>query len=783
MMKTFHHAYNGISTVNPKNNVSFEPTSFGYQCLDHIAPTRLSGTITVEIQTKTPTLPGFRTPAGRIAVPSASGNPEGATSIQDALIPATALKGMLSSAYEAVTLSRLRIFDTQHTRTLSHRPSARKAQSTYPAFLTNDGNRWELVFTFRKQPKKPDIQFWSGNNRPLTVGLIDSTAGDDGYSDVLQLRGNLPHLADIRYTSKRTKIQNNTTREIATAIRYYDCKNQQATLGLTGDGEPPRFFQNRGFVVRTRSDDHTTNNSERKCYEFIFPFVEKENEKDAYRIHVDKAIIDQFLSTLHDYAQNTLNEAQRLGYTSQANTDDEQIKAGQIALSNTPRLVHSYLKPQLSQRKSFTQIDITDRSIELYLKKHINDVHNAGAPGIPVFVSIDINNENETWKLGAIKISPVGRMIGKDSVSAYKLAQDQHIDPVHSIEKASPGDSLWGFAPQTDDSEDSSPGGLRGRIEIESAHFVTQDSASYDKRTPLLRIHKPEFRLVLSSPKPRTGVPYLRDSHGNSLERKAPGSDRRTPIPRDRTFIAGQTLARKVYPTHQQLIKKQIDLPEATTNTAMASEIASWIEPDAIFHSRIHFINLSNRELAVLLWLLSPKMLAEKIKGIKEGYHHIGFGKPIGMGSVRIEATSCRILTGNILARQYKELAGIYGLFNRIPLSNGDFKTVREIRIQGHIDKYLSKDFKYFKESAPVKCFRRQACGWNDNIPISYPTLEQEGRQSEDVSDNPTLLWFRMREDNRAKLASLYEDPLAKHEDIEQVESNFGRYSFETLDE
>ena len=158
-MNRFHHAYNGIPTVDNSQAFCFDADAFGYRSLDHIARDRLSGFIDIEITTMTPTLPGFKTRDGAIAVPSGSGNPGGATSIHDALIPATALKGMLSSAYEAVTMSRLRIFDKQHTRTLSHRPPARKAQSTYPAFLTSDGDSWELVFTFKK--KFIDAQFWT----------------------------------------------------------------------------------------------------------------------------------------------------------------------------------------------------------------------------------------------------------------------------------------------------------------------------------------------------------------------------------------------------------------------------------------------------------------------------------------------------------------------------------------------------------------------------------------------------------------------------------------------
>ena len=51
------------------------------------------------------------------------------------------------------------------------------------------------------------------------------------------------------------------------------------------------------------------------------------------------------------------------------------------------------------------------------------------------------------------------------------------------------------------------------------------------------------------------------------------------------------------------------------------------------------------------------------------------------------------------------------------------------------------------------------------------------------TSDNPTLTWFRKREDNRVKLASLYDDANVEPKEIENAESQFGWYSFRTLDE
>lgn len=265
-------------------------------------------------------------------------------------------------------------------------------------------------------------------------------------------------------------------------------------------------------------------------------------------------------------------------------------------------------------------------------------------------------------------------MIGKDSASAYKLAQDQDRDPARSLDVASPGDSMWGFVPQAKDNGETPAGGLSGRILLEPAYFSRSSSSSPEVDRQLLKVHHPAHFITLASPKPRTGVPYLRDSEGHNLERRSPGADRKNPVPRERAFLTGQTLIRKVYPTHRELIDEKVTLPESTADTAMASKITSWIEPEAVFLSRLHFTNLSERELAILLWLLKPNMLSGGVDHINEGYHHLGFGKPLGMGTVRVDAISCCLVSGSILAQQYISLNGVIGHFGEIALENGQMK-------------------------------------------------------------------------------------------------------------
>ena len=119
---SYYHAYNYIPTPD-RNDGSFpgalrdgSPATH-----DHLAPQLLNGRIDVEMTVVTPLVIGdVVTPPDvgdtaaasnkrkhtRLRVASASGKPRGADGSDDVLIPITSVKGMLRSAFEAVTLSR-----------------------------------------------------------------------------------------------------------------------------------------------------------------------------------------------------------------------------------------------------------------------------------------------------------------------------------------------------------------------------------------------------------------------------------------------------------------------------------------------------------------------------------------------------------------------------------------------------------------------------------------------------------------------------------------------------
>ena len=133
-----------------------------------------------------------------------------------------------------------------------------------------------------------------------------------------------------------------------------------------------------------------------------------------------------------------------------------------------------------------------------------------------------------------------------------------------------------------------------------------EDARAYESEP---NIHKPIYTAVLDSPKPRHRAFYL-DAQGNS--------------------IAG----RKFYFHNQQLLTEQRLIP--IPNRDMYRN--QYIQPLASgtdFSSRIDFTNLEADEFAALLFAI---LLQQDMR------HKIGYGKPIGLGSVQLAITALKLV-------------------------------------------------------------------------------------------------------------------------------------------
>jgi len=240
---------------------------------------------------------------------------------------------------------------------------------------------------------------------------------------------------------------------------------------------------------------------------------------------------------------------------------------------------------------------------------------------------------------------------------------------------------------------------------------------------------------------------------------------------RNDTFQDRQVLIRKTYPTHRFLVdgssRGHLPLAESVSSSPGPSEtvVGSFLTPGAQFSTSISFENLTREELAVLMWLLNPgSLISKKEKNAKKkkfralgwkqvGYHHLGFGKPLGLGSVEIRAENIEVYEGRNFGQMYEDLSGCLGCADA-----ADIKPILCQSSMSDISNWLPPGF---SQRLAVRAFVRSAYGWDDSDkngnypaagdPVSYPGAS---RPFGDDELSPIITWFQERERNRVKVSS-----------------------------
>lgn len=162
MPKMFHNPYNFVRTPNRTEEVLKDPFAGDH---DPSKPEyrenhsrywseRYTGVIPVRLRTQTPLF--ITNPETRRKMEKDREKEEGkAHYIYDCLeyIPATALKGMLSSAYEIITNSRYRVFGKrQHEKRLGYRAQA----TLVPGRVSRQDGKWSVTLFTGTSKLKPD---------------------------------------------------------------------------------------------------------------------------------------------------------------------------------------------------------------------------------------------------------------------------------------------------------------------------------------------------------------------------------------------------------------------------------------------------------------------------------------------------------------------------------------------------------------------------------------------------------------------------------------------------
>lgn len=766
-MSNFHHAYNGIPTLRSKEEPFFrdaEPAP-----LDHLAPGTYSGTLKLTIETKTPLITACRDTTGRLVVPSSSGNPDGATTARDAIIPATSLKGVLSSAFEEITQSRFRVFgdhqlQEQFRYTTDHKQkfNGKNNSGWTAAFLrvktTDNKTIWHIhpqdyallpdsilagvAFTptgredksiyggfqappnsnHKGQPKRKNRKQSDKKDEPRIIQHNDKEIS--AIEKLLtSVRRATPHLSEVRLLRVFDRKFWGITIPVVSEING---KKLCISKGSADSRPKTHELRAKAWVVRLtklnqdRSFNTIKNRIDGKYNEFVFY---EPNKLEAFSITM--RCDSPFVATVLTAAHNQLKQ-------------DKETSRNHTLICH----VLDYIKNKFGENKlkeNITLTNIYDALLELAKSE----------PGIPVFAR---KHSNRHWE---ILFSQLGRSISSESLPPETLASHGHVAPARSLQEASSAERLWGFVAQELD-EDSTPA-LKGRIYLEDAHLCTDDFKRADEGGWIPPI--------LASPKPSTAQPYLRSRTGDGIFE----------LERSKCFTAQHSLIRKTYPTHRFLTSKGASQPSMLNDknrelTGSEVLIGSYIMPEATLESVLRFEGLTAQEISIILWLLTPENLVPKDEQRPEekGYFHLGLGKPLGLGTASISAEVLSLQDSQSLAVGYKDLDTVL-YHNTCEDDNKEGKTISEIfqSISDALPKTIREH-----SSLAVLAFVRSAYGWKkdeakhlDRDPVSYTPYPDSENKS------PIIDYFTNYEQSRIigsarhfadKMRTLEEDRPAK---------------------
>jgi CRISPR-associated protein len=332
--------------------------------------------------------------------------------------------------------------------------------------------------------------------------------------------------------------------------------------------------------------------------------------------------------------------------------------------------------------------------------------------------------------------------------------------PAPAYDKLSPADRLFGWVAPPN-GESAALSAYRGRLRVGP---VTCDD---DQATAVRRFPGDGLPLaILSAPKPQQGRFYLSESAARPDQPIRPGT------PKENLYRLGRGLrGRKVYWHHAELDAaaywnpdtpgdptqmpvggryREYLRPRASVDPAKSvvvegrryatvpgqeqrdnqnRSIEGWVNPGTTFRFTIEVRDVDDYELGALAWLLS---LPER------HFHRLGFGRPLGFGSVRlsIDPAATRLHSGTDYQAYYRSLTA------ELPRTDCE-AILRNAR----------KRFEELLDSSPeLKMVRDSmlAVARGRNLPVHYPrTRPEEFRPELPVPPDPrgeNFKWFSENE-------------------------------------
>ncbi len=201
---------------------------------------------------------------------------------------------------------------------------------------------------------------------------------------------------------------------------------------------------------------------------------------------------------------------------------------------------------------------------------------------------------------------------------------------------------------------------------------------------------------------------------------------------------------RKIYRHHKpwKTTEASRTRDEATVGENQKSDqnrtIQGVYEPDSRWTFTIEFENLQPIELGALLWTL------ELHEGDQQGYHRIGYGKPLGFGSVQIQVTGL----------DFYDPGTRYGANNLVETTEEEKKQQQQENVRRYrlklIDRFQTAMSRLYSNTPFAQLTNIQdlltlLSERNGDLPIHYPRLDPN-RQA---ADNEGFRWFMTNRDGQ----------------------------------
>jgi CRISPR-associated protein (TIGR03986 family) len=493
----------------------------------------------------------------------------------DKAIPASSLRGMLRSVFEAATNSCFSVF-SGHKRLSYHLPPY-EALKLVPARVIHQNGTWELeilngttpVIVGRK-PDGPQYAAWVMQYSPLWRSRTRDRAPNTPYSrrKTVSLHG-LEHGAECQALIE----------EVEHPIRRFRFWNVVEVAPLSAPPLSPRRSGQRrvtGYLCITNQ------NIENKHDERLFFCA----SGSPVRVPLPDRVRRHYRQLIEDYQER----------------HEDDVKARRRRHKKDPR-VPPPDQPE-GRNAAFSRF-ILDKE-----EKKLKD-------GALVYAMLERTGRG-SGRIAFIVPVSVPR-VGYEQTIGDRLEPEGESPELHkcqAYDELCPACRVFGWVYGTGDPEEPELGSRErsayaGRVRLTHGR-AEQITGTFDATLA-----------ILSSPKPTTTRFYLRPIDGQPRD----GLEGHQV---DYSKGAQQQLrGRKVY-RHQgdQLSEQEYASPQGK-RTDQNRTVKGIVEPESTFEFELEFENLADVELGALLWALE----------MEGWHHRLGLAKPLGFGSVTIEVT------------------------------------------------------------------------------------------------------------------------------------------------